>query len=100
MLPNRMVLVEGLLVYHTRTTLHLRRPYYDRYHLTVTDRVRYYRIAYVIQYYALPVKLISLCVYHTSVPGYDNCLCNPVTLLQSVYIAEYHTPAHLHVRHR
>ena len=29
--------------------------------------------------YALSVKLISLCVYHTNVPGYHNRLCNPVT---------------------
>ena len=55
------------------------RSYYDRYPLTITDRVRYYRLAYVIQKHALPVILISFCVYHTNVPGYQNHLSNPVT---------------------
>ena len=55
------------------------RPYYDIYPLTITDRVQYYRLAYVIQKYALSVTLISFCVYHTNVPGYHNRLCNPVT---------------------
>ena len=49
MLPNRIVLIVVLLVYQTRTTLPLWRPYYDRYPLTITDRVRCYRSAYVIQ---------------------------------------------------
>ena len=79
MLPNRIVLIVALLVYHTRTTLPLWRPYYDRYPLTITDRVRYYRLAYVIQKYALSVILISFCVFHTNVPGYHNHLCNLVT---------------------
>ena len=79
MLPNRIVLIVVLLVYHTRTTSPLWRPYYDRYPLTITDRVRYYRLAYVIQKYASSVILISFCVYHTNVPGYHNHLCNPVT---------------------
>ena len=39
MLPNRIVLKEGFLVYHTRTTTPLWRPYYDIYRLTVTDSV-------------------------------------------------------------
>ena len=79
MLPNRIVLIVVLLVYHTRTTSPLWRPYYDRYPLTITDRVRYYRLAYVVQKYALSVKLISLFVNHTNVPGYHNRLCDPVT---------------------
>ena len=79
MLPNRIVLIVVRLVYHTRTTSPLLRPYYDRYPLTITDRVRYYCLAYVIQKYALSVKLISFCVYHTNVLGYHNHLCNPVT---------------------
>ena len=66
-------------MYHTRTTSPLWRPYYDRYPLTITDRVRYYRLAYVILKYALSVILIFFYVYHTDVPGYDNRLCNPVT---------------------
>ena len=80
MLPNRKVLIVVLLVYHTRTKTPLWRPYYDRYPLTITDRARYYRLAYVIQRYALSVILISFCVYLTSVPGYHNHLCNSVTL--------------------
>ena len=79
MLPNRIVLIVVLLVYHTRTTSPLWRPYYDKYHLTITDRVRYYRLAYVIRKCAISVKLISFCVYHTNVPGYHHRLCNPVT---------------------
>ena len=79
MLPNRIVLMVVLLVYHTRTTSSLWRPYYDRYPLTVTDMVQYYRLAYVIQKYALSVILISFCVYYTNVPGYHNHLCNIVT---------------------
>uniref|UniRef100_M4BAT3 Uncharacterized protein n=1 Tax=Hyaloperonospora arabidopsidis (strain Emoy2) TaxID=559515 RepID=M4BAT3_HYAAE len=79
MLPYRIVLTVVLYVYHNRTTSPLWRSYYDRYPLTVTDRVRYYRLAYVIQKYALSVTLIPFCVYHTSVPGYHNHLCNPVT---------------------
>ena len=77
MLHNRIVLIVVLLVYHTRTTSPLWRPYYDRYYLAVIDKGRYYRSAYVIQTYALSVKLISLCVYHTNVPGYHNRFCNP-----------------------
>ena len=66
-------------MYHTRIASPLWRPYYDRYPLTITDRVRYYRSADLIQKYALSVILISFCVYHTTVPGYHNHLCNPVT---------------------
>ena len=80
MLPNRIVLIVVLLVYHTRTTSPLWRPHYDRYPLTITDRVQFYCFSYVIQKYALSVILISLCVYHTNVPGYPNHLCNPVTV--------------------
>ena len=79
MLPNWIVLIEVLLVYHTRTTSPLWRPYYNQYPRTVTDRVQFYRLAYVIQKYALSVILISFCVYHTNVPGYHNHLCNPFT---------------------
>ena len=79
MLPNRLVLIVVLLVYHTRTTSPLWRPCYDRYPLTITDRIRYYRLAYVIQKYTLSVTLISFCVYQTNAPGYHNHLCNPVT---------------------
>ena len=79
MLPNRIVLTVVLLVYHTRTTSPLWRPYYDRYPLTIPDRLRYYRLAYVIQNYVLSVILISFFVYHTNVPGYHNHLYNPVT---------------------
>ena len=74
MLPNRIVLIVVLLVYHTRTTSPLWRPHSDRYPLTITDRVRYYRLAC----YALSVMLISFCVYHTNVTGYHSHLCNPV----------------------
>ena len=65
-------------VYRTRTTSPLWRPHYDVNYLTASDRVRYYRLAYVIQKYALSVRLISFCVYHTNVPSYHNHLCNPV----------------------
>ena len=64
MLPNRIVLIIVLLVYHTTTTSPLWRPCYDRYPLTITDRVRYYRLAYVRQKCALSVTLISFRVYH------------------------------------
>ena len=30
----------------------------------------------------ISVSLISLCVYHTSISGYDDRLCNPVTLAE------------------
>ena len=85
MLPNRIVPIVVLLVYHTRTTSPLWRPYYDRYPRTITDRVRYSRLAYVIQKYALSVTLISFCEYHTNVPGYHNRLCKPVTLVAPPY---------------
>ena len=78
MLPNRIVLIVVLLVYHTRTTSPLWRPYYDRYHLTITDRVQYYRLAYVIQKYALSgYWSLSLC----TTPMYlvIITMCNPVT---------------------
>ena len=77
MLPNRIVLIVVLLVYHTITTSPLWSPYYDRYPLTITDRVRYYRLAYVIQKYALSVILISFCVYHTNVPVRVTCYTLP-----------------------
>ena len=89
MLPNRTVLIVVLLVYHTRTTSPLWRPYYDRYPLTITDRVRYYCLAYVIQKYSLSVTLISFCVYHTSLPGYHNRLCNLVTNALKLIIPEW-----------
>ena len=85
MLPNRIVLIEVLLVYHTRTTSPQWRPCYDRYPLTISDRVRYYRLAYVIQKYALSMILISFCVYHTNVPGYHNHLCTPVSCEHSQF---------------
>ena len=78
MVPHRIVFIVVLLVYQTRTTLPLWRPYYDRYPLTITDRVRCYRSAYVIQKYVVSVIPISFCVCHTNVPGYRNRLCNPV----------------------
>ena len=90
-LPNRIVLIVVLLVYHIRTTLPLWRPYYDRYPLPITDRVRYYRLAYVIQKCALSVILISFCVYHTSVYGYHNYLCNPVTYTLTNRTNNYNT---------
>ena len=76
MLPNRIFLLEELGFWNYAVP----KPYYDRYHLTVIDTVRYYRLAYRIQRYALSVKLISFCVYHTNVSGYHNRLCNPVTI--------------------
>ena len=65
MLPNRIVLIAVLLVYHTRTTSPLWRPCYDRYPPTITDIVRYYRLAYVIQKYkSMPYRWYwSLSVY-------------------------------------
>uniref|UniRef100_M4BVG7 Uncharacterized protein n=1 Tax=Hyaloperonospora arabidopsidis (strain Emoy2) TaxID=559515 RepID=M4BVG7_HYAAE len=50
-----------------------------RFIIAITDRVRYYRLAYVIHKYVLSAILISFCVYHTNVPSYYNHLCNPVT---------------------
>ena len=76
--PNRIVPMVFLLVYHTRTTSPLWRPYYDRYPPTITDMVRYYRLAYIIQKYVLLVILISFGVCHTNVPGYHYHLCNPL----------------------
>ena len=92
MLPNRLVLIVVLLVLHTRTTSPLWRPYYDRYPLIITDRVRYYRLAYAIQTYALSVILITFCVYHTNVPGYQHHLCTPVICHGSGFVLDRMVP--------
>ena len=80
MLPNRIVLIVFLLVYHTRTTSPICRPYYDIYPLTITDRVWYYRLALCDTKGCLISDTDPFLCVHTNVPGYHNRLCNPVTL--------------------
>ena len=64
MLPNRIVLIEVLLVLPHQNYAVLWRPYYDRYHLSVIDKARYYRLAYVINNTPISDTDLFMCILH------------------------------------